>query len=166
MIRSSAFHLIYHRIQLLLLVVLFAATSAVAHAQSESFYNESVQVGTSGTLKYQLEVQTGYCGSSLQTSADMWQNFSFTPTGGTATSLGGSIDYIFPCGYYDINGGWDYETNTYSSDGWSNDLTLSPSVTINGENCTIDFYASEGGGGSPSMSCVQPVTGYVDLRNL
>lgn len=136
---------------------------AAAHAQSDYYYNESTPVSGGGTLGYQLEVENGYCGNDIQNVADMFQNFTYTPAGGSATGLSGSIDYVFPCdsGYYNISGGWDYESNSYSSDGWSNQLNLSYG------SCTITFNAYEGGGGSASIYCPPPpttVTGYIDPK--
>jgi hypothetical protein len=139
---------------LLTLALILAAT--VASAQTYN-YPESIAVSGGGTLTYTYQIQDGYCGGSLQTSADMWENFSYTPAGGSATALGGSIDYVFPCGYYDINGGWDYESNSYSSDNWSNELSLSYGY------CTISFYASQGSAlGTASLYCPPMSTSTFD----
>lgn len=153
MIRKPIISIFHAKAILLLIAALFTGT---ALAQT---YNESISVSGGGTLTYQYEVQAGSCGGGSQTSANMWQNFSYTPSGGAATSLGGSIDYIYPCSYYQINGGWDYETNSYSSDNWSNELDLSYG------SCTIAFDAYEGSSeGSASISCPQATTGYIDPK--
>lgn len=139
-------------------VAMLFAISSLAHAQT---YNESISVSGGGTLAYEYQIQTGSCGGAQQTSANTWQNFSYTPSGGSTTGLGGSIDYIYPCGYYGINGGWDYVTNDYSSNNWSNELDMPYG------NCTIAFYASAGGAvGSASISCPPSYQGYINPKYL
>jgi len=148
---------------LILLLTLFAFVPNLAFGQTTT-QNVSISVG-SGTLSYQYEVQQGSCGGGTQTSANMWQGFTYIPSGGSAVSLSGNINYIYPCGYYDINGGWDYETNDYSSDGWSNELVFTNYVMVGDQSCQITFYAYEGDeDGSGSMSCYDPSIAYPQYK--
>jgi hypothetical protein len=62
---------------------LFAVATACS-AQTYYNYPESSPVSGGGTLNYTLQVQMGYCGG-LQTDADVFENFSYTPSGGTNT---------------------------------------------------------------------------------
>ena len=161
MIRRMFLHTLQARKSLLPVLIAFTVTTALAQTTTQ---NVSISVGN-GTLSYQYEVQQGSCGSATQTSANMWQGFTYTPSGGTAISLSGNINYIYPCGYYNINGGWDYINNNSSSDDWSNELSLSPTVSINGQNCTINFTASQGSSqGYASTACTTPVTGYINPK--
>jgi hypothetical protein len=141
--------------RLLPIIAFIFAAATVSPAQTQS-----ASVSGGGTLTWTLQVQYGYCGSEYQTVADNFYSFAYTPSGGSATSLSGSIFYVYSCdsGYGNISGGWDYETNSYSSDNWSNQLALSWG------QCTIDFDADIGGGGSASLSCPPTVQGYVDLK--
>lgn len=146
------------------LSVLLAFTAEAAFGQTTT-QNISISVGN-GTLSYVYEVQDGSCGGATQTSANMWQNFTYTPSGGGDISLSGSITYVYPCSYYGINGGWDYVNNNYSSNGGSNELTLSPAVSINGQVCSIDFTATQGSsqGYASTSSCVTPYSGYINPK--
>jgi hypothetical protein len=129
------------RLSRFLLVNLFLFAVATACSAQTYNYPESSPVSGGGTLNWTLQQQMGYCGSVYQDVDDTFENFSYTPSGGTATNLSGAIDYVYPCdsGYYNINGGWDYESNDYSDDNWSNELDF-PYV-----NCTIAFDAYVGG---------------------
>lgn len=115
----------------------------------------------SGTLTYHYQVQSGNCGSGpTQTSAYMWSNFSFTPSGGGSTSLGGSIFYLVqnpPCAPV---GGWDSNGQS-STNGNSNELAFSNDVIVGDQSCAISFYASEGSPeGSANLTCVNPAIAY------
>ena len=137
------------------MLFVLAVLPCMASAQTQ---NVSIAVSGGGTLTYQYQVQTGSCGTVSQTSANMWQSFSYTPSGGSATPLGGNLSYVYPCSAFQVNGGWDYVNNNYSSNDWSNQVTLSPAVLANNQYCTITFSASEGSAvGSASASC-QPET--------
>lgn len=108
MIRLVSSCIVRCAVKLILPLTLSAVATNFVHAQTQ---NVSISVSSGGTLTYQYQVQTGSCGGPSQTSANTWQNFSYTPSGGVATSLGGSIDYIYPCSSEQINGGWDYVSN-------------------------------------------------------
>lgn len=145
----------------LLLAALLAFAFNSAFGQTTQ--NVSISVGN-GTLSYQYEVQQGNC-EGTQTSANMWQSFTYTPSGGSAIPLSGSINYIYPCTAYNINGGWDYVTNDYSSDDWSNELDFTNYVMIGDQSCQVVFYADEGDAdGSGSLSCYNPGIVYPQYK--
>jgi hypothetical protein len=148
------------RLSRCMLFIVFALSVATACSAQYYNYPESTPVSGGGTLNYTLQVQNGYCGGESQTNADLFESFSYTPSGGSAMNLSGSIDYVYPCGYYGIDGGWDYENNNYSDDDWSNVLSFPYG------NCTINFNAYEGGGGSASLSCPTAYEGYIDPKYL
>lgn len=129
--------------------------SLPAHPQASQTTTMSVSVGSSGTLSYQYQQQTSFC-QGTQTSATYWQNFSFTPTGGSSTSLNGSIWYVYqdPC-IPQISGGWDYiGPGSGSANGYSNVVTLSPTLILNDQACTISVTAYEGDAQvNPTISC-------------
>jgi hypothetical protein len=136
--------------------ILSLLTLCVNVASGQSTQNVSIPV-SGGTLNYQYQVQTGSCGGPPQTSANLWQNFSFTPSGGTATPMSGNLTYVYPDSYCRIMGGWDYEYGDTSSNGFSNNVTLSPTLVINDQACSLTFSASEGySTGSASMTCENP----------
>src|SRR5579875_1171194 len=141
------------RISLMLLPLL----PCLAMAQTTT-QNISISVGN-GTLSYQYQVQQGSCGGTTQTSANQWQNFVYTPNGGSPVSLSGSLWYIYSCSYYQVNGGWGYESNSYSANGGSNEVTLT------GGDYTITFSASIGDPyGSGSLAEASTVSGYINPK--
>lgn len=86
--------------------------------------------------------------------------FPIPLSGGSATSLGGSIDYVFPCSYYQINGGWDYINNYDSSDDWSNELTLPDGNNI----ITFSAYAGDADGSASISASTTNVSGYINPK--
>lgn len=140
-----------------LLLLLFGSLAVYGQ---DNYYNESIPVGTSGTLSYQLEVEYGACGGSQQYVADVWSGFTFTPTGGSGVGMNPGVNYVYPCGAEDIDGGWNYQSNSNSNNSSSYNQTLSPTVAINGQTCTVTVttYQATGPGNdaSASIDCASP----------
>ncbi len=129
-------------------------------------YNESTSVsgGVGGTLTYQYQIQTGSCGGPSQTSDYTWESFSYTPPGGAAAPLSGTIWYLVTPGEgcTGLEGGWD-SRGQGSTNGDSNQLTLSPALILDNQSCTITFSAYQGdASGNANMSCTPASTSTFD----
>jgi len=135
------------------LLVLIVIASSLVSVRAQGTYNESIKVSGGGTLQYQYQVQTGSCADGpTQISYYGWSNFTYTPSGGSATSLSGSVDYVVSDSGCGIAGGWDFPSNG------SNVLALADG------NCTVTFVATVGNAnGSASVACKAPTsyTGYI-----
>ena len=119
---------------------------------AQTQFSQSTTVGN-GTLSWTVNQNSGGCGFEGQSSYEVWSfgNFIYTPTGGSAQSLGGNTSYdSSPGGNCPPNGGYMVQ--------------LSGNVQENGNTYTVNFYPSSGGFGTASLVQIGAAIGYINPK--